>query len=343
MEIHLDTVIRLMSVGASALLLMMILVGNVRRSLKIVVTGLLIGGAAYQINSSTFLKLDRAIELALDLISLSTPFWTWLFARILFERLTPNWFIGFLALVYIVGWYLANFIDPPKGVGFYLIHITSLLLVADLIYLSVSGLADDLVHRRRMVRIYLPILVGLQAGGILIYELWFGTTTNNLTVQIVNGSLIFALVLFGGLAFLKTDTSILIKNAENSSAPEKTSDLSASETVLNDKLMIAMENGQYRETGLTIQKLAKHLATPEHRLRALINQKLGHRNFSSFLNGHRISEAKEKLADRELVDLPILTIAMDLGYNSLAPFNRAFRAETGKTPSDFRRSAIDQN
>jgi len=49
------------------------------------------------------------------------------------------------------------------------------------------------------------------------------------------------------------------------------------------------------------------------------------------------------LADRELVNLPILTIAMDLGYNSLAPFNRAFRAETGVTPSDFRKTAIDQN
>ena len=29
------------------------------------------------------------------------------------------------------------------------------------------------------------------------------------------------------------------------------------------------------------------LGTPEHRLRALINRKLGHRNFSSFLNGYR--------------------------------------------------------
>ncbi|WP_249172004.1 helix-turn-helix domain-containing protein [Erythrobacter sp. JK5] len=67
---------------------------------------------------------------------------------------------------------------------------------------------------------------------------------------------------------------------------------------------------------------------------------MGYRNFSVFLNRHRIAEARKKLASREDVDLPVLTIAMDLGYNSLPTFNRAFRAETGTTPSEFRREAI---
>lgn len=113
--------------------------------------------------------------------------------------------------------------------------------------------------------------------------------------------------------------------------------------MLHDKLIAAMTEGQYRAPSLTIATLASQLDTQEHRLRALINKQLGHRNFSSFLNGYRITEAKEKLSDRSLVDLPILTIAMDLGYGSLAPFNRAFRTETGLTPSDFRKEAIDQN
>ncbi|MEM8726174.1 MAG: helix-turn-helix domain-containing protein, partial [Pseudomonadota bacterium] len=81
---------------------------------------------------------------------------------------------------------------------------------------------------------------------------------------------------------------------------------------------------------------------PEHRLRALINRRLGYRNFSAFLNRHRIAEAREKLSDREAVDLPVLTIAMDLGYNSLPTFNRAFRSETGTTPSEYRRVAIGE-
>jgi AraC-like DNA-binding protein len=104
-----------------------------------------------------------------------------------------------------------------------------------------------------------------------------------------------------------------------------------------------MQAGVYRTPGLSITGLAHRLDTPEHRLRALINQRLGHRNFSAFLNRYRIDEAKALLADRDKVDLPVLTVAMDLGYNSLPPFNRAFRAETGTTPSDYRRAMIGQN
>jgi len=35
-----------------------------------------------------------------------------------------------------------------------------------------------------------------------------------------------------------------------------------------------------------------------------------------------------------------LTIAMDLGYGSLGPFNRAFKTITGLTPSEFRRNSV---
>jgi AraC-like DNA-binding protein len=33
---------------------------------------------------------------------------------------------------------------------------------------------------------------------------------------------------------------------------------------------------------------------------------------------------------------PILTIAFDLGYGSVATFNRAFKAKMGKTPKEYR-------
>jgi AraC-like DNA-binding protein len=35
--------------------------------------------------------------------------------------------------------------------------------------------------------------------------------------------------------------------------------------------------------------------------------------------------------------VPILTIALDAGFQSLGPFNRAFKAHAGVTPSEFRR------
>ncbi len=98
------------------------------------------------------------------------------------------------------------------------------------------------------------------------------------------------------------------------------------------------EDNLYTEHGLTISKLSAHIAVPEHQLRALINNGLGYRNFAAFLNQYRLTEA----TDPEQARLPVLTIAMDAGYASLATFNRAFKSTEGVTPSDFRRAALFQ-
>jgi AraC-like DNA-binding protein len=96
----------------------------------------------------------------------------------------------------------------------------------------------------------------------------------------------------------------------------------------------------YRRDGLTIGSLAVLMSLPEYRLRQIINEGLGHRNFNAFLNRYRIDEAKTALADAGQKDVPVLTIAMDAGFQSLGPFNRAFKADTGLTPTEFRRLAL---
>jgi AraC-like DNA-binding protein len=92
----------------------------------------------------------------------------------------------------------------------------------------------------------------------------------------------------------------------------------------------------YREEGLTIGALAARLGVPEYKLRRLINQGLGYRNFNAYLNHYRLDHAKAALADPAQADVPVLEIAMDAGFQSLGPFNRAFKADTGVTPSEFR-------
>ena len=96
----------------------------------------------------------------------------------------------------------------------------------------------------------------------------------------------------------------------------------------------------HRQDGLTIGSLAQQLGLPEYRLRRLINQALGYRNFNSFVNRYRIAEVKAALADPHQAEVPVLTIALDAGFSSLGPFNRAFKAETGVTPSEYRRQAL---
>jgi AraC-like DNA-binding protein len=96
------------------------------------------------------------------------------------------------------------------------------------------------------------------------------------------------------------------------------------------------EQHAYRREGLTLAALAQTLGMGEAALRSLINQELGYRNFNDFLHHYRLQEAAGRLASE---DLPILTIALDCGYGSIGPFNRAFRQRFGMTPTEYRAAA----
>jgi AraC-like DNA-binding protein len=170
---------------------------------------------------------------------------------------------------------------------------------------------------------------------VVAVETWFGFGRAPGWLMLLQALVIVAAVIGTGAALLDTNADLLSGPAQRPPAQ-----LSPAEHVLKQKLDAAMADAVYREPGLTIGALADRLGTPEHRLRALINRRLGYRNFSAFLNAHRIADAKTLLADPGKVDLPVLTIAMDLGYGSLAPFNRAFREATAQTPTDYRRAAI---
>jgi len=92
----------------------------------------------------------------------------------------------------------------------------------------------------------------------------------------------------------------------------------------------------YRDPALSVDSLAAKLQMPAYRLRQLINGELGYRNFNVFVNDHRIAAACRDLADPERDHLPILTIALDVGFGSLSPFNRAFKERHDQTPSEYR-------
>jgi len=100
------------------------------------------------------------------------------------------------------------------------------------------------------------------------------------------------------------------------------------------------EGRGYAQEGLSLAGLAEQLGTPEYRLRRVIHQTLGHRNFTAYVNGLRLAEAKRRLADPAQRALPILTIALDVGFGSIGPFNRAFKADTGLTPTEFRQKSL---
>lgn len=96
----------------------------------------------------------------------------------------------------------------------------------------------------------------------------------------------------------------------------------------------------YREEEMSLSSLAARLDVPEYRLRRLINQRLGYRNFNAYINGFRLDAVRAALVDPARRDLPVLTLALDAGFQSIGPFNRAFKAAIGLTPTEFRKDAL---
>jgi AraC-like DNA-binding protein len=92
----------------------------------------------------------------------------------------------------------------------------------------------------------------------------------------------------------------------------------------------------YAREALTIAELASLLDTQEHVLRRVVNHGLGFRNFNDFLHTHRLKEAADRLGDAQERRIPVLTIALEVGYGSIGPFNRAFKERFGVTPTQYR-------
>jgi AraC-like DNA-binding protein len=298
---------------------------------------------AYLVESAPALAHDRAPWLcAVRLVSLSTPavFWVWVKAQI-DDPFVPAWrnWLPWLGLVALGIWAMAA--DRP--LPWRVVQYASLVLVGLGIWRSLAGRGGDLVEGRRRLRIVLAVGAALYIGAIeFIASKTFGD--GGLAAAI---GINLALGAYAALGIAVRITGEPVAAAADippiAARPSPLSGADAEETRWLDALRRAMEvDKAYREESCGIALLAARLGIPEYRLRRLINQRLGHRNFSTYVNGYRLAETTAALADPSQARVPILTIALDAGFQSLGPFNRAFKAHTGMTPSEFRRERLGE-
>ena len=98
----------------------------------------------------------------------------------------------------------------------------------------------------------------------------------------------------------------------------------------------------YLQADLKVAGLAALLGVPEYKVSRAITLVLGIANFNQFINRYRVEHAQRLLADTANSHWPILVIGLESGFASLGPFNRAFKAMVGSTPSDFRSTCAAQ-
>ena len=258
--------------------------------------------------------------------------------RPLWRRLWPAGVMAGLALIGpLVGW-------PVRGWLIVTCNVFSAVFVILALVVIARGWRGDLVDARRRLRA--PVMgaaaayVLLMAVGDLLRPFGSGPMLGSLPQAIA----LAVLGLMGVIALLKVDP-VLLEAVDSRpatgpvAAPAAADGLDPGDRITLDRLAKAMDEEEvWRRETLTVGGLAALVGAPEHRLRRLINGRLGHRNFAAFINARRIAAAKAELGDPETWRKPVSSIAYDLGFGSLGPFNRAFKDATGMTPSAWRQS-----
>ena len=340
-----------LALGAGTTTLLLLLAVLLFRDFRTVAAGRLaiafaLGSVAHALTAASgFAQPVTPWQAALIAVSAGNVVVFWLFARALFDdafRLRPwhaaPWAaVVALSLTNCLVLVPAQILDPR--IFTIAISVISIAFVALAVGQAIASWDTDLVEERRRLRVFVVVATAVYAGFNAVTQIFVATSGLPGTVATANAGILAAVVIAIAVSLTRIKGETIFALAESPAADAVASnEPGVSDRRLLDALMRLMSDERiYRHEGITIGALATKLAVPEYKLRRLINQQLGYRNFNVFLNNHRIEEAKAALADPSQAEVPVITIAMDAGFQSLGPFNRAFKATTGVTPSEYRR------
>lgn len=110
--------------------------------------------------------------------------------------------------------------------------------------------------------------------------------------------------------------------------------------ILAENLKEVMQTQKlYLNQELSLKDLAKSIDTYTHYITQILNSYFN-QNFYDFVNQYRVEEAERLLLDPSKSNFTILAIAYECGFNSKAPFNRAFKKKNGITPSEYKNAHV---
>ncbi|MEM9859064.1 MAG: AraC family transcriptional regulator [Bacteroidota bacterium] len=263
--------------------------------------------------------------------ALLAPFSVWLFAKAIFNpsTITLKWkvlYVGLSLFIYLT-------IYTPPNPTFASIMNTG----ATLLYLFFAAMVIKEIYQynnksEKRYRSKITMILAMSCVFILaiVSDYFRGT------------SIWLATVVVERLSILAVSTYFIISNfILNEEIIPKTGISPTNDTTLVDRIMDKMTVEKlYLKEKLTIGELAEELDTPEYKVRQAINGDLGFKNFYDLVNSYRIKEASALLQNYSQAELSVLEIAYKTGFNSIAPFNRAFKVFMGTTPTEYRKIQI---
>ncbi|WP_394763117.1 helix-turn-helix domain-containing protein [Phenylobacterium sp.] len=342
----LDPFIRGVTVGALLVVAFAVWRSNVSRHARFGTLAGMVCIAAWTVTESDAMRRAFEIALPLDAPAMVVGGAFWLFVAAVFEdRPLSGWALAPVPVLLITGVSMGLTPKPVSDIIWVIHNAIGLMLCGLAGAIVVRGWRGDLIESRRRLRGVIfgsAVLFGVAEVSVAAANRFApGLSGREFAVAGVYGGLALAILALVSAGFLLQGRSSLFEPARRPDArPDVRAE--AAERQLLAKLEGFMADGGWRTEGLTIGAVAGVLETPEHQLRRLINRSLGHRNFADFVNGHRIAVAKRRLADPAEARTTVAAIAFELGYGSLGPFNRSFRAATAATPTEWRRQALTE-
>lgn len=149
------------------------------------------------------------------------------------------------------------------------------------------------------------------------------------------GTITFSVVFYALLIFL-----LFEKNRESifQDIPEKYGakkiDESEASFLIQQLNSLMKEKELYKETDIKLPNIARQIHISPHKLSQLLNDNLG-KSFSSFINDHRIEEAKRLLKENHKFTLE--AIGFEAGFTSKSSFYSTFKKVVGQTPAEFKK------
>jgi len=339
-----DMFVRGIAVGAMAVTGFAVWRSGLSRHVQFVAVATCVGITAWLITESATLWAAFDHFYPIKVLAYPNAGLFWLLVVTAFEdRPLSGWTLSPVIVLTATGFLCEAVGSEPRQVLWAARNIFSGLLCLHAALIVARGWAGDLLEDRRRLR---GVVLGAGAlFGLVNVALAFISRIDpdGLWMEFMAGGpyggAIFTVVIVAiGAVFLQARPGLFELARRPAGVADGRAD--AAERLLLGKLNTLVSEGAWRREGLTIGALARELGEPEYRLRRLINQRLGHRNFADFVNGFRIEAAKARLGDPREARTTVAAIAFDLGYGSLGPFNRAFRAATGATPTEWRRQAL---
>jgi len=275
-------------------------------------------------------------------LSIQLPFAFWLMSKAFFDDdYTWDWKYWLLVtLVPVLHYLLYRLNEVPASTYSddfrFLPYLLSVAFIVLAIIEALGNRENDLVESRLKKRNIFVIFSSLLALASVYFFFTGDPLLLPLSFELIQNALSCLFILWILSTQLSYTNLFAVPHSEKRKSIEDKEEENQKRIV--QKLLHTFEEENfYTLEGLTISKLADHIGEKEYLLRCTINGQLGYLNFNDFLNHYRIQEACRLINDSKSRELTFQEIAFKMGYQSVATFNRAFKKEKSKTPSEYAR------